>query len=233
MAYSSIPTNPLTLEALTTVSSDSLVPSQQPTPRGLMQQTDCYQQRFLKYPNIAICHSYAEFIYYLYLEMDPEVSSFVPQPFKLYIQGWRRPHIPDSYIVRKGQPQVVEIKAPGDMDAPWLNAVAAYLQWHDLPYSVMCNDVVLTHEQEALNWLPLIQVLAAAEQEGIETQTLEYELLDQIFTLDHPQVFDVLNPGLRLQQNVNEIALFRLIYHHKVKVDLKSAPFGWDTALWV
>lgn len=233
MVHATTPTDPLTLEALAQVSADSLVPSQQPTPRGLMQQMDCYQQRFLKYPGLVVCHCYAEFVYYILLEMDPEVSSFVPQPFKLHIQGWRRPHIPDCYVVRKGQPQVVEVKAPGDMDAPWLKAVAAYLHWYDLPYSVICNDTVLAYEQEALNWLPVIQTLVVAEQAGLETQALEYELLERAHTLAAPTVSDLLNPGLRLEQSEEGIALYRLIYHHKIDVDLKTTPLDWQTELRV
>lgn len=231
MVYAATPTDPLTLKALAKVSADSLVPSQQPTPRGLMQQTDCYQMRFLKYPGIAVCHSYAEYVYYILLEMDPEVSAFVPQPFKLLIQGWPRPHIPDCYMVRKGQPQVVELKAPGEMDAPWLDTVAAYLKWYDLPYSVLCNDTVLAYEREALNWLPLIQTLVVAEQAGIDTQTLEYELLERAYTLTRPTVLDLIDPGLRLEQQAYDIALRRLIYRHRLEVDLKAAPLGWETEL--
>jgi len=223
------PVDPLTLEALAQVSADTLVPSQQPTPRGLLQKADCYQQRFLKYPGIAVCHSYAEFIHLIYLEMDTGVSAFVPQPFKLLVRGYRKPYIPDCFVVRCGQPQVIEIKAGGSLAQAFNYQVATFLQWHDMPFSVVSNEAILAHEQEALHWLPIIQLLACAQVMGIDTQAQEYRLLEKALSAERLQVSDLLNAGLRGEQWLDEIALHRLIYTHKFKVDLHQAALNWQS----
>lgn len=225
--------DPLTLEALAQVSADTLVPSQQPTPRGLLQKADCYQQRFIKYPDIAVCHSYAEFIHLICLEMDPDVSAFVPQPFKLKVRGYRKPYIPDCYVVRSGQPQVIEIKAEGGLEQAFNHQVATFLNWYDMPFSVASNEAILAFEQEALNWLPIIQLLVCAQTMGVDTQPQEYRLLEKMLTPDNLQVSDLLNPGLRDEQWLDEIALNRLIYTHKLQVDLRQVPLNWETEVAV
>lgn len=226
-------TDPLTLEALAKVSAETLVPSQQATPRGLLQKADTYQQRFLKYPDIAVCHSYAEFIYYLCLEMDPDVSAFVPQPFKLRVRGYRRFYIPDCFVVRCGQPQVIELKAEGGFDKAFNDQVATFLQWHDMPFSVVSNEAILAYEQEALNWLPIIQLLVCAQTMGVDTQHQEYRLLEKMLTTECIQVADLLNPGLREEQWIDDIALNRLIYSHKLTVDLRQDPLNWESEVTV
>ena len=222
-------TDPLTLEALAKVSADTLVPSQQPTPRGLLQQTDCYQQRFLKYPDIAVCHSYAEYIHAITLEMDPKVSAFVPQPFKLKVRGYRRSYIPDCYVVRSGRPQVIEIKAGGSLEQAFNYQVATFLQWHNMPFSVISNEAILAYEQEALHWLPIIQLLVCAQTLGVDTQPQEVHLLEKMLSAVHIHVSDLLNPGSRCDQWLDEIALNRLIYRHKLQVDLRQTPLNWAT----
>jgi len=231
MSQTSILANPFTLEALAHVSAPALVPSQQPTRRGLLQQVDCYQQRFLKYPGIAVCHSYAEFIHLICLEMDSDVLSFVPQPFKLMINGRR--YIPDCYVIRLGRPQVIELKAAGGLDDPWYSQVAAFLGWHDLPFSLISNELMLTFERQALNWLPIFQALVCADRQGIDTQSQELAIWSEVLHKETLQVRDILNPGLRTQQWQEEIALYRLIYKHRLKVDLQKNPLDWDSELLV
>ncbi len=233
MPVSTALTDPLTLEALAQVSAETLVPNQQPTPRGLLQKTDCYQQRFIKYPDIAVCHSYAEFIHLLYLEMDADVTAFVPQPFKLSVRGYRRLYIPDCYVVRKGQPQVIEIKAEGGFDQAFNHQVAAFLQWHDMPFSVISNEAILAYEQTALNWLPIIQLLVCAQRMGVDTQAQEYRLLEKMLGAEHLHVEELLNPGLREEQWLDEVALNRLIYTHKLQVDLRHEPLNWGSEVRV
>ena len=223
------PTDPLTLESLAQVSAETLVPCQQPTPRGLLQQADCYQQRFIKYPGIVVCHSYAEFIYYILLEMDPKVSAFVPQPFKLKVRGYRKPYIPDCYVVRCGQPQVIEIKAGGSLDKAFNHQVAMFLSYYDMPFSVVSNEAVLACEQEARHWLPIIQLLVCAQTMGVDTQAQEYRLMEKMLTTERRQVADLLNPGLREEQWLDEIAFNRLLYQHKLQVGLQASSLQWDS----
>lgn len=225
--------DPLTLEALAQVSADTLVPSQQPTPRGLLQKTDCYQQRFLKYPDIAVCHSYAEFIHLICLEMDPDVSAFVPQPFKMKVRGYRKPYIPDCYVVRSGQPQVIEIKAEGGLEQSFNHQVATFLNWYDMPFSVISNEAILAYEQEARHWLTILQQLVCADKLGLDTQHRQYRLLEKALTMNSLQVADLLNPGQHDEQWLDDIALQRLIHEHRFKVDLRKAPYQRETELVV
>jgi len=228
MIQATTSTDPFTLEALANTASDSLVPNQQDTPRGLLQQADCYLQRFIKYPGIVVCHSYAEFIHAIWLEMDVDVTSFVPQPFKLYVHG--RCYIPDCYVIHKGQPQVIELKAEGQFNVAWLNEIALYFKWHDLPFSVISNDAMLSHETEALHWLPIIQLLAQANEIGIQTEKIEFKLLDKSYSLGTSYVGNLITPGAT-DQYLERIALYRLIYAHRLLVDLRYRPLSWDTEL--
>ena len=226
-------TDPLTLEALAQVSTEGLVPSQQPTPRWLLQQADCYLQYFLKYPDLAVCHSHAEYLYYILLEIDPDVSAFVPQPFKLKISGQRKAYIPDCYVVRKGQPQVIELKAPGGMDDPKWKALTAFFNWHNLPFSLISNEAVLEREQEALHWLPIIQALVYANDLAVDTQVIEREQYAKILDAHTLQLSDLLTPGLRTEQWRDEVAFYRLMYSHHIDVNLQDAPLDWSTEVSV
>ena len=136
-------------------------------------------------------------------------------------------------LVGDGQPQVIEIKAGGSLAQAFNYQVATFLQWHDMPFSVVSNEAILAYEQEALNWLPIIQYLACAQVIGIDTQVQEYHLLEKSLRSERPQVSDLLNAGLRSEQWLDEIALHRLIYTHKFKVDLHHATLNWHSEIRV
>ncbi len=98
-----------------------------------------------------------------------------------------------------------------------------------MPFSVISNEAILAYEQEALHWLPIIQLLVCAQTLGVDTQPQEVHLLEKMLSAVHIHVSDLLNPGSRCDQWLDEIALNRLIYRHKLQVDLRQTPLNWAT----
>ncbi len=219
--------NPLTLDALGRCDAPSLAPCQQPTSLKLLKAADTYQQVCVKYPGLAVFHSYAEYIHALWLESLSTVSAFVPQPFLLYCD--HRRYIPDCYVVKDHEIVVLELKAGGNMEWPDPGLVRAFLALEHMNFEVIANDDVLIHEQEALRWRPIIQALAVANHYQVDTTTAEIDLL-QLFSNDREyQVGDLLSPLNREERSDHEIALFRLIHKHRLVVDLSHHQLDYDT----
>ena len=65
--------NGLTLADLGRVVTDNLEPLQQRSSPDILLSADCYQQVLIKYPRLAVFHSYAEFIHALHLESRADV----------------------------------------------------------------------------------------------------------------------------------------------------------------
>lgn len=223
-------TDPTTLASLGQVQADTLIPCQQSTRRSLMVSSDCYQQRCLKCPEVCTFHSRAEYLYALLLEADPEVKAFTPQPFEITVNGLR--YTPDFYVLRNGREYVLELKPRGEMD-PALHKVAdAFFSFHCMTFSVIDNAESLSREQEALRWLALIQVLAVADEQHLDTQGLEWRLWQRCLAYaEDPVLGDLLSPQYQTSVGHDLIALFRLIHRHRLQVDLSRSPLGYDTVL--
>lgn len=223
-------TDPSSLACLGIPQAESLVPCQQPTKAALLTSADCYQQRCLKCPEICTFHSYAEYIYALLLEGDPRVRSFVPQPFKL--RTGKELYTPDFYVLRNGKEYVLELKPNGKMELNKKKTVAAFFDFYGMNFEVVDNDEVLMHEQEALHWLPIIQVLVCAEEYNLDTQALEHQLWQKCLAyMNDPAVGDILLPEDSAIEGLHEVALYRLIYRHRLTVDLTEQALSYDTVL--
>jgi hypothetical protein len=230
MPHSITINDPKTLSQIGKVRTESLIPNQQHTSIKLLTSADCYQQRFLKYPGIATFHSFAEYLYALQLEIDPNVRSFVPQPFVLHINKKR--YIPDFYILRNDKEYVFELKPQGLMDEEKQRVAAAYFDYHNMIFKVISNEEVLAHELKALNWLPIIQVLVCANEYGLDTEALEFKTWQKCVSYsDDPVIGDILLPGHKEAEGFQEIALYRLIYRHRLVIDLSKHPISYDTVL--
>ena len=219
--------DPLTLALLADVRADSLVPIEQPSSPDILVSADTYQQRFLKYPHRGTFHSYPEYLHAILLESRRSVTSFVPQPFKLYIRNRR--YTPDCYVVENGERKVIELKDSGEMTIPPADQVARFFALHGLQFEVIANQAVLQHESEARHWLRLIQALVAAERYSCDTRRLERDMLAQCME-SQCCVADVLVPGRRDQWQ-REIALYRLLHKHWLETDLKTRYLDYDSEL--
>ncbi|MCP5017655.1 MAG: hypothetical protein GY938_20645 [Ketobacter sp.] len=208
---------------------DSPIPQQHPTPLKLRKSSDCYEFHCLKYPGVATFHSYAEFVHALLLEANPKVVNFVPQPFKLLLNN--RPYIPDVYVFTDQRIQVLELKPRGELDEHLKRPLMAFFQEYSMTFDVISNEEVLQQETLALNWLPIVQVVVQANNQGLDTQRQEHQLLERCLACHPIEVADLLDPAQRESQVQLEVALYRLIQRHRITVDLSLKPLDYSTEL--
>lgn len=217
--------NPLNLSDVH-FSQGQRMPIQQRTSLKLTKSTDYYEQRCVKYPGRACFHCYAEFIHALVLEADPTVSSFVPQPYQLVVN--RKRYIPDVYLVRNARIEVLELK-PRDKFEPKMEVpLRAFFRQYDMNFTVLANESVLEQERLALNWLPIVQVLAQAHYQGLDTAAQEQRLFDAARAETTVTVGELLGEGPRSERFWSELALYRLLHRHDLHVDLSEAPLDYD-----
>lgn len=208
---------------------DQPIPTQQPTSFKLTRSTDYYEQRCVKFPERACFHCYAEFIHALLLEADGEVSYFVPQPFAMRVN--RRRYIPDVYLVRGGRIEVLELKPRGEMDPQLEVPLRAFFEQYGMSFRVLANEMVLERETLALNWLGIIQVLAQANHQGIDTASEEASLLLAAQSQETVTVADLLADTPRGDGFFKELALYRLLHQHALACDLSEAPLDYATVV--
>ena len=208
----------------------SLIPNQQPTPLKLTKAADYYEQHCVKYPHRASFHSYAEFVHARLLEADSDVTAFVPQPYCLRIG--RKLYTPDVYIVREGRIIVGELKPAGrSLPEAWLQALEAFFNHQAMHFEMISNEDVLEHETLALNWLPIVQVLAEAQLDGVETAAEENELVKKLLETRSLTVGELLTEGPREDRYRLELALLRLLHRHRIEADLSEEPWDYDTVV--
>lgn len=208
---------------------DQLIPTQQPTPLKLTKRVDYYEQRCVKYPNRASFHCYAEFIHALLLEADAEVSSFVPQPYAMVVD--RKPYIPDVYLVRNGRIEILELKPRAAFAPQKERPLRAFFEQYGMQFKVLANEWVLEQERRALNWLPLVQVLAQAQYQGLDTVSQEQRLFDRARLETALTVGDLLGDDARTERDASELALYRLLHRHDLHCDLSEALLDYDTVV--
>jgi len=208
-------------------SQNQLVPVQQPTRLKLTKKTDYYEQRCVKYPGRASFHCYTEFIHALLLEADPEVTSFVPQPYQMLVN--RKPYIPDVYVVRNGQIDILELKPRAEFDADREIPLRAFFEQHGMHFAVLANEAVLNQERLALHWLPIVQVLADAHAHGFDTVDQEQRMFDSARQETAMTISDLLGGAPRIERYTSELALYRLLHRHDLHCDLTKNPLNYET----
>ena len=207
------------------VKSDSLTPVQRRTADMLKIGADFRQQVMLKHPVISEFHSYAEWLHAGLLESDPEVISYVPQPFLLHYKNvW---YTPDVYVRhRSGPVKVIELKPRGEFNEAKREALEAYFYLKGMKFTVISNESVYEHTQRCENWLEIVRILHVAR--SIDTEINEGELYSRI-CLDSLSLSDVIDPGDRERTYHNEIALYRLLHRGLIEANMDDAPLGFDT----
>jgi hypothetical protein len=208
------------------VKTDSLIAVQQTKSASkILRSADVYQQRFLKFKNIGIFHSYAEYIHAALLEANTNVSTFVPQPYKFMV-GNRR-YIPDCYDQISGENVVIEIKPRGEFKDELRLPLSEYLRFHNMEFKVISNESILEQETLGLNWIQIIQTLLSAQFEDTE---IEESLIWQKVMLDHElTIGDIVDSGNRIEKRHREVALFRLAHRGNVSLRLDKRPINFET----
>ncbi|WP_299975537.1 hypothetical protein [uncultured Pseudoteredinibacter sp.] len=221
--------NPYALDVLARVDAINLVPHQQPTPLKNLKKNNTFQYVGVKYPNVGVYHSYAEYIHSLWLESRKAVISFVPHPFLLKVDNSR--YVPTYYVLHDDKAEVVQLAKQGVMTWPDPELVRVFFAREQMYFTILNVDEVIAREKEALHWRPIVQTLAAANRYGVDTRADEAELLNHCGALGSCVVGDIINP-LRHADNTNHLtALYRLIHRHELEVDLSVLQLDYDTPI--
>ena len=207
------------------VKIDSLEPRQQKTDRRFKISADIYQQSFLKFSGIGVFHSYHELLYAGLLESNPDITYFVPQPYKFLI-GKRR-YTPDFFYIKKGKHYVIEVKPKGELKDETLIPISTYLSAENIKFKVVSNEKIRAKEQLAKNWLQIVRVLKSAE--NLDTTFEEKNILDQCIVNSKKLIGDFINPFSRDKDFKNEIAIYRLAHSGKVSLDIKANPINFNS----
>lgn len=182
---------------------------------NILVSTNCFLQKFIKFPEIGIFHSHAELLHAALLEANHEVISFVPQPFKLHVNGKR--YIPDCYIAYKNKHVVIELKPRGEFDDDKkIPLQEMFKNDYGYEFKVISNESVFDEEIKANNWLFIIRTLSNVED--ISTVNQEQDLLEKFFHKPKQQLGDVVQINNRMNAYLDELALFRLIHKGKLNI---------------
>lgn len=214
------------VEAARHIRSDDHAPQQHRSARGFRTSIDCRLKRLIKYPNTAEFHSYAEYLYAGLCEGDPQVSVYIPQPFRWHYRGKR--YQPDAFVVRSGKRYIVELKPdPDEFDAAKKATLEAHCILHNMTFIVISNQAQVDYETRALNWHRVIKELVVARD--FDTSKEERQLM-QDWPLDTPLTLgDWVDPGDRESSWLIEIALFRLAHRGWLTPQFDEFDLDWST----
>ncbi|WP_033414031.1 hypothetical protein [Kangiella aquimarina] len=225
----------MTMNKLLKITTDKSVdfltyPTCHHTPLRFRRQTNYYEQIMLKHPLPSPFHSLAEYLHAGLLEADPAVQSYVPQPYQFNINGKR--YVPDIFVVRGNQKIVMELKPESKLPFHYEQYLVPFLQKYHIRFEVITNESVLAQEQKALNWLKIVRVLVAAQQNRIRTSQLQDEIISMLASSDEGmELGDLIDSGDRQRTYTMEIAVFRLAYAGLISLTLDRAPLDFDTVI--
>jgi len=220
------PVRRLTPATLRVKSRSGTAPAEQATEKWLRTDADTYYQVCLKYPRLALFHSYPEFLHACLLEADPQVTCFIPQPYRL--QVGKKTYYPDCYLVRGGERLVREIHNPATFPEAKLLAVSEFFRRQGITFELIDNATVLAEEIRARNWLDIIQWLCSAT--GWDTARVEEDLYDRITAEPGVILHDLVKEADPMRGHMLRTALYRLLHQGRVRAGLDHAPLDVDTA---
>lgn len=194
-----------------------IIPKQQiNSAKKILVSAQCYLQKFIKFPDIGIFHSYAELLHAALLESNQLVNSFIPQPCKTMIYGRR--YIPDCYVAFSNKREVIELKPAGKFNDAHFAPLSEFFDTElDAKFKVITNEEIFAQEQKALNWLFIIRVLVNNSHEITDNQ--ECQLLKVLSDKPQQNLGDLIQVGNRMNSFLHELALFRLIHKGQVSIN--------------
>ena len=182
----------------------------------------------LKHPHISEFHSHAEHLFAGLLEGDPDVTTYVPQPFALQI-GKRR-YKPDFYVLDSQRRRVLELKPRGEFDTQLQALLESFFAAHDMMFEVISNESVMAKIAEAENWLEIVRALYL--NQDLDTVSAEADLHERFDAKPRQSLGDLVDPGDRDGTLEIEIAVFRLLHRGRLRANLESAPLDFMTEIW-
>lgn len=211
------------------VKRDCHLPTQHLANLRFQVSVNWYEQQFLKHNEVSVFHTPWELYFAVLLEIDPQVSSFVPQPFCFHIG--RQRYIPDFYLERTGHIQIVEVKTDKeiDEDGNWTRKtiagpIADYCAVQGWTFKVIANSWLKKQQILVERWLPIIRCLQHHKE--LITDQQEITLLTQLNAVSHYQLQDVINPMDRKNSLPMEIALYRLALRGQISLDIQHTALS-------
>ena len=210
------------------VNADTLEPHQRKTAPNFKIACDFRQQVMLKHPFLSDFHSRAEYLHAGLLEGDPDVTSYIPQPFLVSIRGsW---YTPDCYVVSDSQRRrVIELKPRGEMPEDRQVPLTHYFAQYGMQFEVISNEVMYEREIEAENWLEIVRILHFSRD--LITTNAEQTVMDTLYDKGECTLGNLIDSGDRERTYLQEIALFRLLHRGHVVAKLAERPLDFDTEL--
>ena len=203
-----------------------IYPKQQTkTAKKFKVNTDFYMQKFIKYPHTAVFHCYPELLHAALLESDKDVKAFTPQPFNIKVKSGK--YVPDVHYIKNNESIVAELKPNGKFDLEKKEFCEAYFKNQNMEFIVVSNESVYEQQVKALNWLQVIRVILTSTYENTLNQ--ELEIMSDIATGKVEVFSDVIDSGDRFRTMLEEIALYKLIYDHKVVASLDEKIINYNT----
>jgi hypothetical protein len=207
------------------VSTNDITPFQQPSTRAIRTSVDCFLQQMLKFPDVAVFYSYAEYLYAGLCEGSLEVTTFFPKPFRLMYQG--KPYVPDAYIAHNDQRIVIELTPKGEFDEAKKTAMVTFFGQYNMQFEVLSYKDQLLREVEALNWWILVRELLRGQY--MDTTYEEQRIMNVWPSNTVLPLNEFIDPGDRETSHLTELALFRLTYRGSLQADFKRHTLDYST----
>jgi len=192
---------------------------------------DFYEKCMLKHPLRSHFTSRFVLLYAALLESKPSVISYVPRPYKIAFQ--KTFYYPDLYVATKEQRFVVDIlpaamPANGKSSGPSVAEKESLFSAADIAYKVKSTKDIINKQIRAESWLDIVQRLYLAK--SIDTD-FEYETILSVcgYGQTGTSLYKILQDAIELDPYRAEIALLRLAFDGRLKIDVNKHPFNHHT----
>ena len=211
------------------VNAQSLEPRQHHANREFITSTNAFFAKMIKYPDVAEFHSEAEFLHAGLLEGNPDVLNYVPQPYRVRVNGER--YTADCFVLyRNGQRKVLELKPNGKFSDHKKIPLEHFFFQYDYIFEVVSNEFIFQQRLLAENWIEIVKSLLLAKD--LDTQRAENKLLSRLLIEKSCVLENIVEIDNREQSYFDEIALYRLLHRGKLKADLDIHILDYGTKIW-
>ncbi len=198
-------------------------PDHERTSRKLQTHADYYERQFLKFPQRAGVHSYAELLQAALYEGNPSVKYYIPQPTQ--ILGW---YHPDFYVIENGHAYLIELKPRGEFDEQKRQQIQEFASEHNMAFKVLSNESVYAERMLAENWLMMLELLVLSRH--CKTDSLEVSVVQ---TLEQGGRTLGELCQYREEQDERLLAVFRLLHKGFIRASLSQKLIDWDTEVFL
>lgn len=219
-----VSTKPKFCSVRTVDSGDSLIPKQQNVTLNQKTALAFHEQRMIKYPFIANFHKQAEYLHAGLLEGNPNVRSYVPKPYRLKVDGHY--YTPDIFYASTDGNFVGELSPMEKFSDDWKRELEVFFAKHDTHFIVISIESVTERIIEAQNWLMIVRHLVTGQV--LDTTNEEADVYSRIIANGSLRIGDIVDAGDRTATEMEELATYRLLYHHRIKANLTSKFIDYD-----